>query len=68
MRKLAKNMKVSPRTLRRSVHSDIQSNLYVRIPKNLLTPTKKVRKGRHGSTVKIFSNEKIFTADVIVNT
>ena len=41
MRKLARNIKVSSCTLRKAVHSDLESNLYVRTPKHFLTPTMK---------------------------
>lgn len=78
MRKLARDMKVSPRTIRRAVHTDLQLNSYVRTPKHLLTAAMEARRlerakkvlnylKRHGPTVKIFSDEKIFTVDAVVN-
>ena len=71
-------MKVSPRTMRRAVHTDLQLKPFVRTPKHLLTPEMQARRlergkkvlnylKRHGPTVKIFSDEKIFTVDAVVN-
>ena len=67
MRKLAREMKVSPRTMRRALHTDLQLKSFMRTPKHLLTPkmqARRLERGKkmlnylkwHGPTIKIFSD------------
>lgn len=44
MRKLSRDMKFSPRTIRRAVHTGLQLGSYVRTPKHLLTYAMKARR------------------------
>ncbi len=73
---IAAELKVDPKTVRTGVHDDLTS--YTRTPRHLLTEYMKVRRlerckkvlkyiKNHGSTVKIFSDEKIFTVDAVLN-
>ena len=77
MIKLVINIKVTPHMLRRAVHTGLQLNSNIRTPKQLLTPTMKVRKieradkmfnylKRHETMVKIFFNEKIIILDAVL--
>lgn len=72
MRKLSRDMKVSPRTIKRAVYTNLKLRSYVRTPKQLLTDAMKATKQerakkvlhylkRHGPTVKIF------TVDAVLN-
>jgi hypothetical protein len=78
MRKIAAELKVDPKTIRTAVHDDLGLKSYTRTPRHLLTESMKARRlerckkvlryiKNHGSTVKIFSDEKIFTVDAVLN-
>jgi transposase len=78
MRKLVAELQVDPKTVRKAVHQDLGLKLYVRTPRHLLTDSMKARRlerarkvmgyiRRHGSTVRIFSDEKIFVVDAVIN-
>jgi len=78
MRKHAKILKVDPKTIRTAVHKDLGLKSFARMPRHLLTDRmKQTRLERchkihsflkhNGSTVKIFSDEKIFTVDQVYN-
>ena len=61
-----------------AMHDDLGLKSYARTPRHLLTESMKARRlerskkvlsylKQHGSTVKVFSDEKIFTVDAVVN-
>ncbi len=61
-----------------AVHDDLSLKSYTRTPRHLITECMKARRWErcnkvlryiknHGSTVKIFSDEKIFTVDAVLN-
>ena len=76
MRKMAAELNVDERTIRKAVHDDLGLDSYARTPRHLLTDTMKTRrlerckkvlnffKG-NGDTVKIYSDKKIFTVDAV---
>ena len=78
MRRLASELKVAPGTVRRAVKSDLGLKSYARTPRHLLTEAMKTRRlercrkvrsflKKSVRTVIIFSDEKIFTVDAVVN-
>ena len=78
MRKMAAELQVGVRTVRRAVHDDLGLKSYVRTRRHLLTESMKARRleraqkvmryiRRQGPTVKIFSDEKIFVVDTVIN-
>ena len=78
MRKLAMELDVDRKTVRTAVHSDLGLKSYVRTPKHLLTKSMQEKRlercqkvlgfiKRNGSIVRVFSDEKIFTVDAVVN-
>jgi transposase len=78
MRKLAGEMSVDLQTVRTAVHQDLGLKSFVLTPKHLLTESTKARQleraknvkaylRTHRKTVKVFSDEKIFTVDAKVN-
>jgi len=78
MKKMAAELQVDPKTVRTAVHRDLNLKSYVRSPRHLLTDAMKARRleraqkvmgyiRRHGSTIRIFSDEKIFVVDAVVN-
>ncbi len=78
IRKKAAELKVDPETVRTALHDDLSLKSYTRTPRHtLLTECMKTRRlerckkvlryiKNHGSTVKIFSDEKIFTVDAVL--
>lgn len=78
MRKLASELKVAPGTVRRAVKTDLGLKSYARTPRHLLTDAMKTRRLERCKKVRsfikkcrksviIFSDEKIFTVDAVVN-
>lgn len=78
MRRHAKEFQVDPKTIRKAVHQDLGLCSFVRQPRHLLTNALKQKRldqckkilshlRHHGSTVKIFSDKKIFTVDQVYN-
>ena len=78
MCKMASELDVDPSTVRMAIHDDLGLKSYARTPRHLLTESMKARRlerskkvlsylKQHGSTVKVFSDEKIFTVDAVVN-
>ncbi len=66
IRKIAAELKVDPKTVRTVVHDAIGLTSYVRIPRWKVA-RKYSKTKNHGSTMKIFSDEKIFTVDAVLN-
>ncbi|XP_029645381.1 uncharacterized protein LOC115219328 [Octopus sinensis] len=77
MRKLSMDMKVDPKNIRNAVHTDLHLESYVRTMRHLLTHAMKSKRHertknvwrymKHNQqTVKIFSDENIFTVDAIL--
>ena len=78
MRRLANTFNVDPRTIGKAIHDDLGLNSYVRTPRHLLTSVMKERRlerckkvlnslKSNPSTVKIYSDKKIFTVDQVYN-
>lgn len=77
-RKLATELKVDAKAIRTAVKDDLKLKSYTRTPRHLLTWSMKARRlerckkiliylKRNKSTMKIFSDEKTFTVDTILN-
>ena len=78
IRRLATELGTSKDTVHRAISSDLGLKSFARTPRHLLTNTMKKRRlerckkvlcylKSHGSTVKIFSDKKIFTVDQVYN-
>ena len=78
MRKMAAELEVTPATVKTALNTDLGLKSFARTPRHLLTASlmakrlarsKKVLKylKLHGGKVKIFSDEKIFTVDAVLN-
>ena len=78
MRKMARELKVDSKTVRNSVKYDLKLKSYTRTPKHLLTTAMKEKRHerfkkittllkKNPFIVMIFSDEKIFTVDAVLN-
>ena len=78
MRKVSKELKVDPKTIRNAVKKDLGLRSYTRTPRHLLTQSMKIRRLERckkvlkyvktcKDTVLVFSDEKIFTVDAVLN-
>lgn len=78
MRKMAAKFEVDNKTIRNAVKYDLRLKSYTRTPKHLLTTAMKERRlerckkvlsylKKKSSLVTIFSDEKIFTVDAVLN-
>lgn len=78
MKKLAMELDVDRKTVQTAINSDLGFKSFVRTPRHLLTKSMQEKRlercqkvlgflKRNGSTVRVFSDEKIFTVDAVVN-
>ncbi len=78
IRKIAVDLKVNPKTVRTTLHDDLGLKSYTRTPRYLLTECIQSRRlemckkvliyiKNHLSTVKIFSDDKFFTVNSVLN-
>jgi len=78
LRKMANEMNVQPSTVQLAAQKDLGYKSFVRTQRHLLTESLKSKRlvrckkvmqylRTRGSTVKVFSDEKIFTVDAVVN-
>lgn len=78
MRKMANQLNVNPNTIKTAVNTDLGLKSFARTPRHLLNAALKSKRltrckkvlhylKTHAGTVTIFSDEKIFTVDAVVN-